>query len=104
MIDAYLRNRIVIGPVIDDKSISSKQVYTGKLSLIDHMRVWRCKCIAYVNSDLYLIGIRRDKLMLKGREVVLMEFDSETTKQYRIYASDLGRYIKLLIVIFFKDI
>ena len=42
--------------------------------------------------------------MSKGREVVLMEFDSETTKQYRIYAPDLGRYIKLLIVIFFEDI
>ena len=39
MIDAYLRNRIVIGPVIDDKSISSKQVYIRKLSLIDHVRV-----------------------------------------------------------------
>ena len=33
-----------------------------------------------------------------------MGFDSETTKQYRIYASDLERYIKLLIVIFFEDI
>ena len=33
-----------------------------------------------------------------------MRFDSETTKQYRIYASNLGRYIKLSIVIFFEDI
>ena len=33
-----------------------------------------------------------------------MRFDSETTKQYRIYASNLERYIKLLIIIFFKDI
>ena len=42
--------------------------------------------------------------MPKGREAVLMEFDPKTTKQYRIYASDLGRYIKLSIVIFFEDI
>ena len=42
--------------------------------------------------------------MSKGREVVLMGFDSETTKQYRIYASNLERCIKLSIVIFFKDI
>ena len=104
MIDAYLRNRIVIGPVIDDKSISSKQVYIRKLSLIDHVRVQGYKCIAYVNLDLYSIGIRRDKLMLKGREAVLMGFDSKTTKQYCIYASDLGRCIKLSIIIFFKDI
>ena len=33
-----------------------------------------------------------------------MGFDSETTKQYRIYASNLGRCIKSSIVIFFKDI
>ena len=33
-----------------------------------------------------------------------MRFDSKTIKQYRIYASDLERYIKLLIMIFFKDI
>ena len=33
-----------------------------------------------------------------------MGFDSETMKQYYIYASDLERCIKLLIIIFFKDI
>ena len=39
MIDAYLRNRIVIDSVINDKLISSKQVYIRKLSSIDYVRV-----------------------------------------------------------------
>ena len=42
--------------------------------------------------------------MLKRREIILIKFDSETTKQYRIYASDLKRYIKFFIITFFEDI
>lgn len=42
--------------------------------------------------------------MPKGREAVLIGFNPETTKQYRIYAPDLGRCIKSLTVTFFKDI
>ena len=42
--------------------------------------------------------------MLRGREVVLIGFNPEIIKQYRIYAPNLGRYIKSLIVTFFKDI
>ena len=33
-----------------------------------------------------------------------MRFDSETTKQYRIYAFDLKRCIKFSIIIFFENI
>ena len=33
-----------------------------------------------------------------------MKFDSETTKQYRIYAFDLERYIKIFLIIFFKNV
>ena len=50
------------------------------------------------------MGIRKDKLMSKEREAVLMRFDSETTKQYRIYVFDLKRCIKFFIIIFFEDI
>ena len=42
--------------------------------------------------------------MSKKREIMLMKFDSETTKQYRIYASDLKRCIKIFIIIFFKNV
>ena len=33
-----------------------------------------------------------------------MRFDSETTKQYRIYASDLERCIKIFIITFFENV
>ena len=42
--------------------------------------------------------------MSKRREIILMKFDSKTTKQYRIYVSDLERYIKFFIIIFFENI
>ena len=47
---------------------------------------------------------RRNKLMLKEREIILIKFDSETTKQYRIYVFDLKKYIKSFIITFFKNI
>ena len=50
------------------------------------------------------MNTRRNKLMSKKREIILIRFDSETTKQYRIYASDLKRYIKFFIITFFEDI
>lgn len=104
MTDAYLRNLTPVGPIIDGKPTSPEQVYTGKLPSIDHIRVWGCKCVAYVNPDSHPPGTRRDKLMPKGREAVLMGFDPETTKQYRIYAPDLGRCIKSSTVTFFEDV
>ena len=33
-----------------------------------------------------------------------MKFDPETTKQYRIYVSNLKRYIKFSIITFFENI
>ena len=35
---------------------------------------------------------------------MLIKFDSKTTKQYRIYASDLKRYIKIFIITFFENV
>ena len=35
---------------------------------------------------------------------MLIRFNSEMTKQYRIYASDLKRCIKIFIITFFKDV
>ena len=66
--------------------------------------MWKCKCIAYINLDSYSIHIRRDKLISKEREAILIRFDSETIKQYRIYTSNLEKYIKLSTITFFEDI
>ena len=35
---------------------------------------------------------------------MLMKFDFKTTKQYRIYAFNLRKYIKIFIIIFFKNV
>ena len=42
--------------------------------------MWEYKCIAYINLDFYLIYTRRDKLILKEREAILIRFNSKTIK------------------------
>lgn len=100
---SYLKNRVPTGPVTNEKAECPEQVWTGKTPSIDHIRVWGCKCFAKVNPDSHPPGTRQDKLMPVGREAVLMGFDPETTKQYRIYAPDLGRCIKSSSVNFDED-
>ena len=53
IIDTYLKNKIVFELIIDEKLISSEQLYIERFSLIDHVRVWGYKCIIYVNSNFY---------------------------------------------------
>ena len=50
------------------------------------------------------MSTRKNKLILKKKEIILMRFDPETTKQYRIYVFDLKRCIKFFIITFFEDI
>ena len=50
------------------------------------------------------MSIRKNKLMSKKKETMLIRFDPETTKQYRIYAFNLRRYIKIFIITFFENI
>ena len=42
--------------------------------------------------------------MLKRRKIILMRFDPETTKQYRIYVFNLKRCIKSSTITFFENI
>ena len=37
--DAYLKNKIIFESIIDEKLISSEQIYIKKFSSIDHVRV-----------------------------------------------------------------
>ena len=99
--DTYLRNRITTnGPTIDGNMTSPQQAIDGKRSEIGHIRIWGCKCYAYVNPKSLPAGTRHDKLMPRGREAVLVGFDPLTTKQYRVYAPDLRRIIKASSVVF----
>ena len=99
-----MKNKIIFELIIDEKLINLKQIYIKRFSLIDYVRVWDYKCIIYINSNFYSMNIRRDKLMLKKKETMLMKFDFKNTKQYRIYAFNLRRYIKVFIIIFFKNV
>ena len=79
-------------------------MYIKRLSSIDHVRVWDCIYIIYINSNSYSMNIRKNKLMLKRKKTMLIRFNSETTKQYRIYAFDLKKCIKIFIITFFKNV
>ena len=98
--NAYLRNRTARGPVIDGRITCPEEAYTGNIPSIDHIRVWGCVCYAYVSPDSLPPKTRHDKFMPRGRPAVLIGFDAETTKQYRVYAPDLGRCIKASTVKF----
>lgn len=82
---------------------SPQQAYSGKKASVDHMRVWGCKCIAYVNPSSLPPKTRHDKIVPRGREAVLVGYNPHTTKQWRIYAPDLGRCIKASSVTFFEN-
>ena len=42
--------------------------------------------------------------MSKKKKIMLIKFNFKTTKQYRIYVSNLKRYIKIFIITFFEDV
>ena len=82
---------------------SPQQAINRKRLEIGHIRVWGCKCYAYINPKSLLVGTRYDKLMPRGREAILVRFDPLTIKQYRIYTLDLRRIIKASLVVFDKN-
>ena len=102
--DTYLRNRITTNGLIIDRNITSpQQAIDGKRLEIGYIRVQGCKCYVYVNPKSLLVGTRYDKLMLRGREAVLVRFNPLTIKQYRVYTPDLRRIIKASLVVFNKN-
>ena len=50
------------------------------------------------------MNIRKDKLISKKIEIMLMRFDFKTTKQYPIYVFNLKRCIKIFIITFFENV
>jgi hypothetical protein len=101
--DAYMRNHIGFGPVINGERFSAEEAFTGVKPSIDHIRVFGCKCYAYVNPKSLPKGGRQDVLMDRGRVAVFMGYSEETTKQYKVYAPDLGYTIKASVVDFVEN-
>ena len=88
--DAYIRNRLPTGPVIDSEITCPEQAYTGVKPNILNVRVWGSKAYEYVNPKTLPAKARHDKLVSRGREVVFMGFSDSTEKQLKVYAPDLG--------------
>ena len=102
--NAYLRNRTAKGPIIDDAMTCPEQAYSSVKPSIDHIRVWGCLCFTHVSPDSLPRGTKGLSLNNTGRDAVLVGFDDNTTKQYRVYAPDLGKYVKASSVTFDESI
>lgn len=79
--NTHLRNRITTNsPLEDGRMTSPQQVYSGKKASVNYIRVQGCKYIAYVNPSSLLPKIRHDKIVLRGREAMLVGYNPYTTK------------------------
>ncbi len=103
--DVYLRNRCANGPQEEASRdrMTPEEAWTGQKPSIDHIRVWGCKCYSYVNPKSLPASGRHDKLVDRERVAIFMGYEPTTTRQYRIYAPDLG-YITRTSVISFDEL
>jgi hypothetical protein len=90
---AYIRNRLPggVGLSTPDYTFSPEEAYTGiKNQRVDHIRTFGTKCYAHVDPKSLPKESRKDKIMPRGRVCVFMGYSETTTKQFRVYAPDLG--------------
>ena len=98
--DTYLRNRTNSGPYSDGERFSPYEALFGHKPSIDHIRVFGCKCYSYVHPKSQPKGFRHDKLVDRGRVGIFMGYSEDTTKQYKVYAPDLGYTTRSAVVEF----
>ena len=101
--DTYLRNRTSSGPLSDGERFSPYEALHGHKPSIDHIRVFGCKCYAYVHPKSQPRGARHDKLVDRGRVGIFMGYSEDTTKQYKMYAPDLGYTTRATVMEFDED-
>ncbi len=78
--DVYLRNRIITKFLINEAFTTSKKTFIKIKFLINHVRVWECKCYSHVNLKLLLVKERRDKFMNRDRLDVFMKYVKNINK------------------------
>ena len=104
MTGAYVRNRIMNGPRAGDKVFSPYEAFYGQAPTIDHFRRFGCQAVGYVDpKSLPAHDKRNPKQVDKGRLGVFMGYVNETTKQWRLYAPDLGRTITVSTIDFLES-
>lgn len=91
---AYTFNRISEGPMKDGKYITHHEAWYNQVPEIDHIRKWGSKCYSYANPKTLPAKEHHDKLVDRGKVRVFVGYVDATTKQYRIYASDLGYVVR----------
>ena len=96
--DAYIRNRVTNGPVVNGREVSPEEAYSGKRPSIDHIRRFGCICYSYVNPKSLPKGTRHDKLMDRARPAILLGFNEATDHQYHIWAPDMRAAIRTSVV------
>ena len=101
---AYVRNRIMNGPTAGEKTFSPYEAFYGQAPIIDHFRRFGCQAIGYVDpKSLPIQDKRNPKQVDKGRLGIFMGYVNETTKQWRLYAPDLGHTITVSTIDFLES-
>ncbi len=80
--DVYLQNWIITKFLINEVLMTLKKTFIKIKLLIDHVRVWECKCYSYVDLKSLLIKDRWDKFMNKDKLNVFMKYVKNIDKQY----------------------
>ena len=96
----YVRNRVQ-APRGATHSVTPEEAWSGKRPSIEHLRVWGCKTHSYVDPK-SVPG--STKLSNRGRVGVFVGYEENTTKQFRIYAPDVGHVIRASIVKFDESV
>lgn len=109
---AFVRSKLQRGPWIE-KDVESRLVHpqlspegawTGIYEQdIDHLGVWGCQAIPYVDIKSIPSHARKDKLVPRGRNAVFVGYVTVTTKQWRMWAPDLRRAIVVKRAEFYED-
>ena len=92
--DAYIRNRLPVGPMVAGKLTCPEFAYSGEMPSIEKLRVWGSRCFAYVDPKTLAKGHRKDKLVPRGQLGVFMGYVEETEKQFKYYSPEKGRTVR----------
>jgi Reverse transcriptase (RNA-dependent DNA polymerase) len=100
---AYVRNRIMNGPISGDKTFTPYEAYYGEMPKIDHFRKFGCQAVGYIDPKSLPANERNPKQVDKGRHGVFMGYVDRTNRQWRLYAPDLGRTITVTTIEFLES-
>ena len=71
---AYVRNRIMNGPISGDKTFTPYEAYYSEMPKIDHFRKFGCQAVGYVDPKSLPANERNPKQVDKGRHGVFIGY------------------------------